>query len=100
MMFVISLTYKMPIEAIEKYLPEHIAFLDKYYALNKFICSGRKNPRTGGVILANNMPKGDLDLIIDEDPFYKYEVADYEIIEFVPTKYDKRFELFAQDLGY
>lgn len=89
----------MPIEAIEKHLPEHIAFLDKYYALDKFICSGRKNPRTGGIILANNLSKGDLDLIICEDPFCKYGIADYEIIEFIPTKYDKRFELFIEVLG-
>ncbi len=49
-MFIANLTYIKPLSEVEKYLEEHIAFLDKYYASGKFICSGRKNPRTGGVI--------------------------------------------------
>lgn len=96
-MFIISLTYKRPMEDVEKHIPEHIAFLDKYYAVNKFVFSGRKNPRTGGVILANNVSEIEINLIIKEDPFHKNEIADYEIIEFIPTKYDKRFELFVEE---
>ena len=53
-MFIVSLNYKKEISEVEKYLKEHVDFLDKYYLLGKFICSGRKNPRTGGIILVNN----------------------------------------------
>jgi uncharacterized protein YciI len=93
-MFIISLTYKKPIEVVEKFIQEHILFLDKYYSLNKFVFSGRKNPRTGGIILATNVTPFEINEIIKEDPFQKHDISDYEIIEFIPTKYDKRFETF------
>ncbi|MGF1794195.1 GTP cyclohydrolase, partial [Photobacterium profundum] len=37
---------------VEKYLDEHIKYLDNQYELGHFIASGRKVPRVGGVILA------------------------------------------------
>lgn len=94
-MVIISLTYKKPIEEVEKHINEHIAFLEKYYAQNKFVFSGRKIPRTGGIILANNVTALDANEIIKEDPFYQHLIADYEITEFIPTKYDQRFAPFV-----
>lgn len=96
-MVIISLTYKKPIEEVEKYIKDHINFLEKYYALDKFVFSGRKNPRTGGIILANNISKIEVQEIIKEDPFYKHQIADYEITEFTPTKYDQRFKPFITE---
>lgn len=93
-MVFISLTYKKPIEEVEKYIKEHIIFLEKYYTLNKFVFSGRKDPRTGGIILVNNVTASEVSEIIKEDPFNKHQIADYEIIEFIPTKYDSRFATF------
>lgn len=93
-MFILSLNYKKEISEVEKYLEEHKLFLDKYYSLKKFICSGRKNPRTGGIILVNESSKENIISIIEEDPFYKNGIAEYEIIEFFPTKYDENFAHF------
>ena len=95
-MFLVVLTYKKPIEDIEQYLPEHILFLDKYYERNKFILSGRRNPRVGGIILVNSDDKEEVDAIIQEDPFNSNELADYEIIEFIPTNYDECFSKFLE----
>lgn len=50
-MFILNLTYIKPISDVETHLQNHISFLEKYYGADKFICSGRKNPRIGGVIL-------------------------------------------------
>ena len=36
-MFIVSLNYKKEISEVEKYLKEHVDFLDKYYLLGKFI---------------------------------------------------------------
>ena len=91
-MFIISLTYKKPIEEVEKYITDHIAFLDKYYTEKKFIFSGRKNPRTGGVILSYHVTKLELEEILKEDPFFVNDVAKYEIIEFEATKYLDEFK--------
>ena len=93
-MFILNLTYTKPIIEVEKYLPNHIAFLDKYYNIEKFICSGRKNPRTGGIILCNAQNVNEVNAILSEDPFYKEKIASYEIIEFIPSKYSASFKSF------
>lgn len=91
-MFILTLTYKKPIEEVEKYLEAHIQYLEKYYASNVFICSGRKNPRTGGVILANEKSRENIERIIKEDPFYIHNISDCDIIEFIATKSAKGLE--------
>lgn len=95
-MFIISLSYKKEISEVEKFIPSHIKFLEKYYNENKFIFSGRKNPRTGGVILVRNVDKETLQEIIKEDPFFLNDIADYDIIEVIPTKYDEKFACFIE----
>lgn len=86
-MFIAVLTYKKTIEEIEEKLTEHIKFLDEYYKNNKFLISGRRNPRTGGIILVNSDSLEEVNEIMKKDPFYKNDLADYEIIEFIPTKF-------------
>ncbi|EHJ52330.1 YciI family protein [Streptococcus macacae] len=91
-MFIINLTYVKPLAEVEKHLEAHIVFLNKYYQSGKFICSGRKHPRTGGIILLKAENKEDVRQIVAEDPFYQNKIAEYEIIEFSPTKYADGFE--------
>lgn len=95
-MFIISLTYKKDITEVEKYLEPHMQFIEKYYLEKKFIFSGRKNPRTGGVILARNIDNDTLEEMISQDPFYQNGIADYEITEVIPTKYDEDFAVFIE----
>jgi uncharacterized protein YciI len=95
-MFVVSLSYKKDISEVEKFIELHIQFLDKYYADKKIIFSGRKNPRTGGVILVRNADKETLADIIRQDPFYQNGIADYDITEVIPTKYDEDFACFVE----
>ncbi|MBL7931908.1 MAG: GTP cyclohydrolase [Bacteroidia bacterium] len=93
-MFIVSLSYKKAISEVETFIEAHIQFLDKYYAEKKFIFSGRKNPRTGGIILVRDVNRQELDNIIKEDPFYRNNIADYDITEVIPTKYDEGFASF------
>lgn len=95
-MFIVNLTYKKSTEEVDRILPQHIKFLEKYYTEKKFICSGRKNPRTGGIILCNSTDREEAQRIISEDPFNINEIADYEIIEFTPTKYDNGFSQYIK----
>lgn len=85
-MFVVLLTYVAPLEQIDRFIPEHIEFLDEQYHLGHFQLSGRKEPRTGGVILATLDSRDKLEQILRADPFHREGLAEYEIIEFVPTK--------------
>ncbi|MFT8890157.1 MAG: YciI family protein [Ethanoligenens sp.] len=95
-MFLVNLTYVKPLEEVESHLKEHIVFLNKYYQTGNLICSGRKNPRTGGVILMNAANEDAVKQIISEDPFHINKLANYEIIEFYPAKYAPDFKCFAE----
>lgn len=95
-MFIINLNYRKAIEEVEKHLNDHVAFLNEQYEKEIFIFSGRKKPRTGGIILANVSNKEEVESIIKKDPFYKYDIAEYEIIEFEISKYDDRFGAFIK----
>ena len=95
-MFVAVLTYKVAIEEVEKHLSEHVDFLKTQYRDGNFIASGRKVPRTGGVILSNMDSKEGLEKVLSQDPFNINDVADYEIIEFVPSMTSKELEFLKQ----
>lgn len=85
-MFIINLTYKVDLSEVDQLLDAHVSFLNEQYAMGNFIASGRKVPRTGGIILSNISNKAELESIIELDPFKLNDLADYEIIEFVPSK--------------
>lgn len=93
-MFVVILKYVEPLEKVNKELQGHIDYLDKYYSMGKFICSGRRNPRTGGVIISNAESVEEIENIIREDPFYVKKIAKYDLVEFYPTKYLEGLERF------
>lgn len=50
-MIVVTLTYKKPLAEVDAVLKEHITFLDHYYEQKKFLASGRRENRVGGVII-------------------------------------------------
>lgn len=91
-MFVISLNYKVPIQQVERHLEAHRAFLENYYASGHFLLSGRKVPRTGGLIVASGSDRDEIEKIIAQDPFYVHQIADYEVTEFEPTQWDARLD--------
>jgi uncharacterized protein YciI len=51
-MFAVSISYTVELSEVDPHIEAHIAYLEKYYAAGNFIASGRKVPRTSGVILA------------------------------------------------
>ena len=93
-MFVILLTYKKPIEDVERHLVEHRKFLELGYKNNYFVVSGAKNPRTGGVIISQLDNRNQLEDLLKDDPFFINAIAHYEVIEFTPTKYHEKFSDF------
>ena len=97
-MFVVVLEYLKSLQEVDALLAAHVKFLEEQYAQKKFICSGRRNPRIGGVIIANVTDRGELEGILAQDPFYREKAAKYEIIEFTPTKMDERFACFVAEV--
>ncbi|MEO0472087.1 MAG: YciI family protein [Bacteroidota bacterium] len=84
-MFIVELTYTVPLEAVDQHLEAHIDFLKRQYAAGHFLASGRKVPRSGGIILAQAENQNALQAIIEEDPFHIHQLAAYRITEFVPS---------------
>ena len=81
-MFVIELIYKAELSEIDANMRSHMAFLKQQYAAGRFLVSGRKVPRDGGVILAIGESREQIEGLIREDPFVARGLADYRIIEF------------------
>lgn len=81
-MFVVELIYKADLAEIDACMNAHMTFLRKYYAAGRFLVSGRKVPRDGGIILALGESREQIEAIVKEDPFVTRGLADYRIIEF------------------
>jgi uncharacterized protein YciI len=86
-MFIINLNYIVPLEKIDQHMTPHVKFLQKYYKQNVFVASGRKVPRTGGIILALADSKEEVEKIIQEDPFYTHKLAEFTITQFLTSQY-------------
>lgn len=85
-MFVVTLTYLTDLDRVDEVLPDHLAWLDRQYADGVFLASGRRVPRTGGVILAAGVDRPELDRRLATDPFAERGVAEYEVTEFVASR--------------
>jgi uncharacterized protein YciI len=92
-MFIIQLTYTRPLEEVDQLVEEHKQFLEKYYAEGIFMLSGRKHPRTGGIILARAETLTSVVKIITEDPFHRHGLAEYTITEFLPTMANETLQI-------
>jgi uncharacterized protein YciI len=81
-MLIISLNYVAPLDQLDAHMAEHMTFLRRYYKENVFVVSGRKVPRTGGVILALGKSKEEIEAIMNQDPFCKLKLAEFTVTEF------------------
>ncbi len=94
-MFIAILTYKKPLEEVDRFLQAHRNYLATHYATGDFIASGPQNPRIGGVIMIKADDSKDVNSIISQDPFYINDIADYQMVEFTPTMFcDNNLKLF------
>lgn len=86
-MFIAILTYRKPLEEVDRFLQVHRDYLAEHYAKGNFIASGPQNPRIGGVIMMKADSRAAVDAIISQDPFNINGIADYQIVEFTPTMF-------------
>jgi uncharacterized protein YciI len=85
MLHLILVTYLRPLSEVDPHLEGHRSFLRKHYDAGHFLMSGRREPRTGGVILAIADSRDDVARWVSEDPFAQAGIASYEIIGWTPT---------------
>lgn len=90
--FLVDIQYTAPIEKIDEILPEHRAFLQIGYDQGYLLCSGPKNPRFGGVIIARAGSEEELRKFFLLDPYQQQNAAQYTFIEFNPVKFQPFLE--------
>ncbi|OUJ73787.1 YciI family protein [Hymenobacter crusticola] len=91
-MFLLVLTYSKPLEEVEPFMTTHMAWVDAQYQNGTFVASGRRVPRTGGIILARATDRASLEAVAATDPFLEAGVAHYDLIEFTLSRTAPGFE--------
>ena len=81
-MFVLVLTYTKPLDEVDALMREHMEWLSAGYRDGHFVVSGRRVPRTGGVILARGDDREAIEALAAQDPFVLAGVATVEVIQF------------------
>ncbi|MDE1467703.1 YciI family protein [Aurantiacibacter sp. D1-12] len=83
-MFVIDLEYVVPLEQVDALLDAHKAHLKAGHASGHFLLWGRKQPRTGGVILASG-DRAEVESLANLDPFVTEGAARVTVTEIAPA---------------
>lgn len=84
-MYVITLTYTAPLDAIDAAREDHWAHLQKGFDAGLYVAAGPQVPRVGGVILATG-DRADVERHLHADPFMTRELASATITEFTATR--------------
>ena len=81
-MFIIELTYTASLDEIDAHMSEHMRWLRGHYAAGRFLVSGRKIPRDGGIIIATGGTRDEVETLARQDPFVQQGLAGVRVIEF------------------
>ncbi len=85
-MYIIDISYTAPLEDIDAALDDHKRWLDLQYSAGRFLASGRQEPRTGGIIIAADQSRDEIEALVSADPFARKGLARHRIIEFHPSR--------------
>lgn len=85
-MFLLRATYNRPIEEVDQLLEEHKAWIMKNFEAGRILLTARQVPLVGGIILATGGTKEDMVAMLDEDPFKRSGMAEYEVLEYAPVR--------------
>ena len=81
-MFLLLLTYVKPLAEVDALMRDHMAWLNEQYEAGRFLVSGRRIPRTGGVIVARGDDREEIEALAATDPFVSGGVATCEVVQF------------------
>jgi uncharacterized protein YciI len=83
-LLIVDLKYVAELSEVDLHIDAHLEFIRRNYEAGRFLLSGRKEPRTGGVIIARG-DRVEIEALIETDPFKQHGVAEYTVTEFFPT---------------
>jgi uncharacterized protein YciI len=88
-MYAIALIrYRRSFEEIAPVVDEHRAYLRSLQSAGVLLASGPMDPRSGGMLLLRVTDEGSaaaLDAVRDGDPFTKLNLAQYELMPWIPV---------------
>ncbi len=81
---VVVITYVAPLKAIDAAMAAHVAWLTKGYEQGVLLASGRRTPRTGGVILMRG-EQAAVEAVAATDPFVEAGLSTIEVLSFTAS---------------
>lgn len=81
-LFAIDITYTLPMGAVQKVLAPHMDFVRDCYASGVFLMSGPKEPRSGGIVIAQAASLAEIKALMARDPFTLAGVVSVQITQF------------------
>jgi uncharacterized protein YciI len=84
MLFVVLTQYTQPLEAVNAVRAEHLRHLEAGAARGIVHAWGRREPPTGGLIVAVAPDRATLESFVAEDPYVRAGVATSEIVAIPP----------------
>ena len=85
MLYVVLVHYTQPLAAVDAVRAQHVEHLERYAREGVFHAWARRDPPTGGVIVAAVPDRAALEAIVAQDPYLRAGVARAEIVEFNPA---------------
>lgn len=82
MLFVVLMHYTKPLPDVDAVRAAHTAHLERAAAAGTVLAWARRDPPTGGVVVAAAADRPTLERVLAEDPYVKAGVAQPEIVEF------------------
>lgn len=74
-----------PLSVVDHFIEANRNFLERSDASDRFLPSGCRKPRTGGVQLVVTRSCGKREVTMRNDPFHWERIAEYEITAFLPS---------------
>ncbi|KAA8609987.1 hypothetical protein AL036_02055 [Salipiger aestuarii] len=81
-MFVIDIAYTAAFDAVQKAMAAHMDFVRGCYATGVFLMSGPKEPRRGGIVIAQAASLAEIEALVARDPFVQAGVVAVQITQF------------------
>ena len=85
MIFVATLTYRVPMDQVEAATADHRAYVKTLHEQGKLLASGPFAPRVGGMLMLQAGSRDEVDMMLVDDPFLDRGIATYEVRQWIPT---------------
>ena len=99
-MFVLISHFQKPVDEVYRSFEAHSAWVQRQYESGRILVSGRREPTTGGIIVARAASEQELREVLTEDPYQQQGLVEYDIFAFEATDFPKRssaFDNFASE---